>query len=187
MASRWAENEGTTHMRYRLPLVLAALAATAVPATIAISQTSPPAERRVGASDDVRARMLEGRLAMAKTALQLSSEQLQLWGPVEQHIRASVDERNRARQERRQARQSGTPRTRLSLPDRLDRASARMAKRAERMKAFSAVFKPFYSSLNDEQKAVAGIVMRQMRGDGMPGHGHRFAGRRAPSSESQKQ
>jgi len=47
-----------------------------------------------------------------------------------------------------------------------------MAQRAERLKAFNAVFRPFYESLNDEQKAIAGVVLRS-------GHhgGHRWAHR----------
>jgi hypothetical protein len=176
-------------MKSKLPLVLAGVATLLVPATIAYSQSAPqpPQQQRETSrgSADVRARMLEGRFAMAKAALQLSNEQLQLWGPVEQHIRASAAERQRVRAERRQARKSGDKPNRLSLPDRLDRASERMAKRAEQMKAFSAVFKPFYASLNDEQKAVAGIVLRQMRGDGMRGRGHhRWASRGTPSVPS---
>ena len=70
-------------------------------------------------------------------------------------------------------RQSGAQRERPALTDRLDRASERMAQRAERMKAFSAVFKPFYASLNEEQKAVAGIVLR--RGHFAGHYGHRWA------------
>jgi hypothetical protein len=43
-----------------------------------------------------------------------------------------------------------------------------MAKRAEQMKAFAEAFKPFYASLSDEQKAVAGVVLHQ---GGRGGHG----------------
>ena len=60
------------------------------------------------------------------------------------------------------------------LPDMLDRASQRMTERAQRMQAFAGVFKPFYEGLSEEQKAVAGIVLRDMRG-GMRGHGRRWA------------
>jgi hypothetical protein len=126
---------------------------------------------------------MEGRFAMAKTALNLSNEQLQLWGPVEQHIRASAAEREKRRQERRQLREQGaTPPPRPSLTERLDRAAERMAERAERMKAFAAVFKPFYQSLDEEQKAVAGVVLRQLARDGMRGRGHRWAARQAPAA-----
>jgi hypothetical protein len=154
-------------MKLKLPAMLAAaLVAAAVPAAIVLAQAP---ERAAGLSADARARLLEGRLAMAKTALNLTNDQMLLWAPVEQHIRASVAERQKRRAERQQMRQSGAASQRRALPERLDRASERMAQRAERMKAFAAVFKPFYASLNDEQKAMAGVVLRQMRGPGMRG------------------
>jgi hypothetical protein len=64
-------------------------------------------------------------------------------------------------------RQQGAPRP--ALPDRLDRASQRLAKRAEQMKAFAEAFRPFYASLSDDQKALAGVVLHQ-------GHGRRGRG-----------
>lgn len=115
---------------------------------------------------------------MAKTALKLSNDQQKLWEPVEQHLRATAAEREQRRAERRQLRdkqrETGETRQRPSLADRIDRASERMAQRAERLKAFAEVFRPFYASLNDEQKAVAGIVLRQVSGVRMRG-GERWA------------
>ena len=73
-----------------------------------------------------------------------------------------------------QRRQQGGAAERPSLTDRLDRASKRMTERAQRMQAFTEAFKPFYAALSDEQKAVAGIVLRDMRG-GMRGPGRRWA------------
>ena len=109
---------------------------------------------------------------MAKTALNLNSDQLKLWAPVEQHLRTTAAEREQRWQARRELRekrrQSGEARQRPSLADRLDRAAERTAKRAERLKAFAEVFKPFYTSLTDEQKAVAGVVLRQVGGFGLP-------------------
>lgn len=167
-------------MKLKLPAMLAAaLAVAAVPAAIVFAQAQAP-ERPAGLSADARARLLEGRFAMAKTALNLTNDQMRLWAPVEQHIRASVAEREKRRAERQQMRQSGATPQRPALPERFDRASERMAQRAERMKAFAAVFKPFYASLNDEQKAVAGVVLRQMRGHGMGGRGPRWAFRYGP-------
>jgi hypothetical protein len=157
-------------------MLAAALVAAAVPAAIVLAQAP---QRPAGLSADARARLLEGRFAMAKTALNLTNDQMLLWGPVEQHIRASVAEREKRRAERQQSRQSGATPQRPALPERLDRASERMAQRAERMKAFAAVFKPFYASLNDEQKAVAGVVLRQMRGHGMDERGPRWAWRQS--------
>jgi hypothetical protein len=167
-------------------MLAAAMVAVAVPAAIVFAQAPGP-QRGAELSADVRARLLEGRLAMAKTALNLSGDQLKLWTPVEQHIRTTVAERQKRWQERQQSRQSGATPQRPDLPDRLDRASERMAQRAERMKAFAAVFKPFYASLNDEQKAVAGVVLRQMRGHGMGGRSHRWALRQGPADPGSPQ
>jgi hypothetical protein len=84
-----------------------------------------------------------------------------------------------------QRRQQGAAAERPSLPDRLDRASKRMTERAQRMQAFTEAFKPFYAALSEDQKAVAGIVMHDARGDGMRGPGRRWAmqrGERGPGA-----
>ena len=145
-----------------VPLLVAAL----IPATAVLAQTqSGPAaqpKKQMRASPDALARLQDGRIAMVKEALKLNDEQLKLWAPVEAQIRASFAARQQARAERGQTRQQGVARP--SLPDRLDRASERMAKRAADLKAFADAFKPFYGSLNDEQKAVAGVVLRAARG-----------------------
>jgi hypothetical protein len=172
----------------------------AVPAAIAIAQSPGPGAERPRFSAEARERLLEGRFAMAKTALRLTSDQQKLWEPVEQHLRTTASERQQRRAERREQRekrrQSGEARQRPSLADRIDRASERMAQRAESMKAFAQAFRPFYASLSDEQKAVAGIVLRQVSGGRFRGrerwafrHG-RFAGpdaSQAPSSVMPKQ
>jgi LTXXQ motif family protein len=173
-------------MNLKLPGLLAAgLVAAAVPAAIAIAQAPSPGAERPRVSADVRARLLDGRMAMAKTALKLSNDQLALWAPVEKHLRTAAAEREQRWQERRQLRekqqQSGEARQRPSLADRLDRAAERTARRAERMKALAEVFKPFYASLSDEQKAVAGVVLRQAYGAGFRGRGERWAMRRGPA------
>jgi hypothetical protein len=167
-------------MNIRLSLLLPAALAAAIPITAVLAQGAAPSGTGTAPSRpsaDMFARLQDGRIAMAKAALRLDDAQLKLWAPVEQHLRTSFAERQKAREarmklrdERRQARQEGKQdqaKDRPSLTERLDRASQRMAQRAERMKAFSAVFKPFYESLSEEQKAVAGVVLREMRG----GHG----------------
>ncbi len=173
-------------MNLKFPgLLAAALVTAAVPAAIAVAQAPAPGAERPRLSAETRARLLEGRIAMAKTALKLTNEQLNLWAPVEKHLRTVAAEREQRWQERRQLRQkmrqSGETRQRPSLADRLDRASERAARRAERLKAFSEVFKPFYASLNDDQKAVAGVVLRRVAGGGFRGRGERWAMRRAPA------
>jgi hypothetical protein len=66
------------------------------------------------------------------------------------------------REERLKRRQEGA--AARALPDRLDRAAQRASQRAERLKAFNDAFRPFYASLNEEQKALSYIVLRSVRG-----------------------
>jgi hypothetical protein len=120
---------------------------------------------------------------MMRESLKLNDSQLKLWAPVEQQLRARYAARLQARQDfekrmEQQSQQQGAT-DRPSLADRLDRASKRMTERAQRMQVFTEAFKPFYASLNDEQKAVAGIVLRDSRG-GMRGPGRRWAMERGP-------
>lgn len=163
--------------RFIIPAVLAA----AIPATAVLaqqSQTQPPGQQQHNprVSSEARARLLDGRIAMIRESLKLNDAQLKLWAPVEQQIRDRDTARQQARAERREQRQQGAKAERPSLPDRLDRVSERMAKRAERTKAFAEAIRPFYASLTDDQKAVANIVLRH--GMGMRhGHGRRWAHR----------
>jgi hypothetical protein len=108
-------------------------------------------------------RLHDGRMAMIKEALRLSDAQQKLWEPVEAQLRASFAARRQAWADRRRARDGGG-RDQLSLSDRLDRASERMSKRAERMKALADAFRPFHASLSDEQKAVAAVLLRRVAG-----------------------
>jgi len=173
-------------MKARWSLLVPAALAAAIPITIALAQTAPPPpqrpEGRPRLSDDALARLHEGRLAMAKGALKLDDAQLRLWAPVEEQLRGAHAARQKmrqarlnAREERREAREQGQPgQPRPSLADRIDRASQRMTERAQRMQAFSAAFKPFYETLSDEQKAVAGLVLRELRGGPGPRGGPRW-------------
>ena len=121
-------------------------------------------------------------MAMIKESLKLNDAQLKLWAPVEGQMRASFAARQQARAERRERRQQGAKTERPSLPDRLDRASQRMAERAERMKSLAEAIRPFYAALTDDQKAVAGVVLRQGAGFGRR-HGHRWTMHRSPRGE----
>jgi hypothetical protein len=56
-----------------------------------------------------------------------------------------------------------------------------MTERAEHAKALADAFRPFYASLNDEQKAVAGVVLRRAL-DG-PGRGRRWGMRHASGAD----
>jgi LTXXQ motif family protein len=157
----------------------ALLAVAAVPSfVLAQAQTQPSTEirserqsQRPQLSAQSRARLQDGRFAMIKETLKLNDAQRKLWEPVEAHMRSTFAERQQVREERRQVQKQNTAAP--SLPERLDRASERMAKRAAQMKAFAEVFKPFYDALDEEQKALAGIVLRQAHAG--RGHGRRWA------------
>ena len=173
--------------RYLMPALLAAT----IPATAVLAQAPPPQQPepqqkrerpdRPRLSPDARKRLQEGRqegrIAEIKQALKLNDAQLKLWAPVEQQLRARFAARAAGpagfRAAHGAAAQQGAT-ERPPLPDVLDRASKRMTERAQRMQAFTEAFKPFYAGLSEEQKAVAGIVLRDMRG-GMRGHGRRWA------------
>jgi len=156
--------------------VAAVLLAASLSTAAGLAQTtqSPPGEQPPRA--ETRARLLDGRMAMVKETLRLNEGQLKLWAPVEQQIRANAARRQKLREERLQRRQDGAAAP--PLPDRIDRAAQRMSERADRLKAFNDVFKPFYASLNDEQKALSHIVLRGMQGG--RGHHRRWAGHREP-------
>jgi hypothetical protein len=177
-------------MKARIPrYLLPALLAATIPATAVLAQAPPPQQPepqqkrerpdRPRLSPDARKRLQEGRqegrIAEIKQALKLNDAQLKLWAPVEQQLRARFAAREQSRQDfeqRMEQRRQGA--TAPPLPDMLDRASKRMTDRAQRMQAFAGAFKPFYEALSDEQKAVAGIVLSDMRG-GRRGPGRRWA------------
>jgi LTXXQ motif family protein len=178
--------------KYLAPALLAA----AIPAGVVLAQQVQPQQPepaqtrqwpdRPRLSPDAMKRLqegrLEGRITEIKEALKLNDAQLKLWAPVEQQLRARFAARQQARQEFRdrmeQRRQQGSAAQGLSLPDRLDRIAKRMSERAQRMQAFTEAFKPLYAALSDEQKAVAGVVLRDLRGP-MHGPGRRWAMERA--------
>jgi hypothetical protein len=178
--------------RFVVPMLLAA----ALPATAALAQTQPqpPATQpgpkieapkqgpRTRLSPEARSRLLDGRMAMIKETLKLNDTQLKLWAPVEQHIRARAADRQKRREERAERRQQGEAPP--PLPDRLDRAAQRIGERAERLKAFNAVFKPFYAALSDEQKSLARVVLREATGGRHSFH-RRWARHDAPAPAQQ--
>jgi hypothetical protein len=161
-----------THRIMAMALLAAALPTLAIAQTAQNKQEPGARGRERGQmerlSPEARARLQDGRIAMIKETLNLNDAQLKLFGPVEAQMRAAATARQQARAEREQMRQQGAERP--ALPDRLDRASQRMAQRAEQMKAFADAFKPFYASLTDDQKALAGVVLHQ---GGHGGHGWR--------------
>jgi Rad3-related DNA helicase len=148
-------------------LLIPAVLMAAIPAGIALAE-APAMFHRERPSADMIARLQEGRIAMAKAALKLSDAQVKLWAPLEEQIRAAIADRAKAHEEREQARQN------KDLAERLEQRSQAMMQRAERMKAFTAAFKSLYASLSDEQKPLAGLVLRTI---GSHRHQWRFSDR----------
>ncbi len=176
-------------------LAVTLLAAT-IPATIVLAQQAAPGdqptteqvEKRHGPSPETIARLEDGRIAMAKAALKLSPDQEKLWSPVEQNIRASFEERRKAREawaakrEERRAEKGDRKHEQLALPERIEKRSqklteraAKMTERAAKAKEYAEVLKPFYASLSEEQKAVASHVLGHFGHEGRGPHGHRWA------------
>ena len=156
-----------------IPVVLVATAAS----TIVVAQQM----RRERHSPETMQRLQDGRIAMITGALKMTEAQQKLWAPVEAQMRARQAARAKAMQEWAEMRaQADKNAARPPLPDRLDRMSAQLAQRAEQAKAFATIFRPFYESLTEEQKAVVGPLMAQMGGRGGHGHmmGHRFGAHR---------
>lgn len=155
---------------------LAIAAVVAIPTTVAIAKTMDgPGWRSM--TPETRSRLEEGRIAMVKAALQLNTDQEKLWAPVESEVRATFKarqdkraERAKQHEERRADRKSGEFK-RGDLSERYERMSQRLSERADRMKAFSTAFKPFYASLSDEQKDALRPLMRHLTPSF--GHGHR--------------
>jgi hypothetical protein len=161
---------------------LALAAVIAIPTTVAIAKKYEHSNWH-GMSSETRARLDDGKLAMAKTALKLTPDQEKLWAPVETEVRGSFkarqekmearkkerEERKAARAERKEKKEPRGERKRPDLSERFDKMSAELSERADRMKAFSSAFKPFYASLTDEQKDVIRPLMRDLA----PGFGMR--------------
>ena len=146
---------------------LAVAAVAAIPATIAIAKTVDNAGWRM--TPETRSRLEDGRLAMAKAALKLNADQEKLWAPVEQQVRDTFKareerraEREKKREERKAEKSEGGEHKRADLAARYEKISQRVAERADRLKAFSSAFTPFYASLSDEQKDVLRPLMREL-------------------------
>ena len=175
------------------------LMAATIPATIVLAQQAntgdQPAvensETRRGPSPETIARLQDGRIAMAKTALKLSPDQEKLWVPVEEKIRAGFEERRKSReawQAKREERRADKAKgedgkgEKLALPERIEKRSerltaraARMTERAAKAKEFAEVLKPLYASFSEEQKAVAGRVLSHFGHEGRGPRGPRWA------------
>lgn len=158
---------------------IALAAVAAIPVTVAVAKQGDHRGWH-NMSPEARTRLDEGKIAMAKAALKLTAEQEKLWAPLEDQARAfmkarqdKMAERKKERDERRaEKKDDNAEKKRPDMAERLAKMSANMTERADRMKAFSSAFTPFYASLSDEQKEVLRPLARQF-GPGFGGPGHK--------------
>jgi hypothetical protein len=161
------------------------------PAAVLVAQAARDGGWKM--SPESRERMQDGKIAAAKATLKLTPDQEKLWAPIEEQMRTMYKERadkraerQKRREERRAEREkggdkdsdrAGEARQRGNVAERYERMAKRLSDRADKMKAFSSAFSPFYASLTDQQKDVVGPAMRQLRvaqlGGGHRGWGHR--------------
>ena len=119
---------------------------------------------------------IEARLAYAKIALKVTDAQLKQWNAVADFLRKKAKERDAKIQSMMQSRHPDAPR-----PDAMEMLQHRqqmMTEAAASEAEFIAVAKPFYASLNDEQKKIAGEFLQPHRGFG--GRGFHRPGPGAP-------
>ena len=134
---------------------------------------------RTPPSPEAIKRLQDGEIAGAVAALKMSDDQLKLWAPVEKAIRDQQADRLKMMQDRMAAAPatSATPAATpapVALPERLDKMAEQAGKRAEQLKALASAFKPFYATLSDAQKEVAGPLLTRLHGGGRgrgPGDG----------------
>ncbi|HPG88316.1 MAG TPA: Spy/CpxP family protein refolding chaperone [Hyphomicrobium sp.] len=158
---------------------LAMAAVVAVPVTVAFAKSGDHRGWH-NMSPETRTRLDEGKIAMAKTALKLTADQEKLWQPLEEQARAfmkvrqdKMAERKKSREDRKAEKKAdGAEAKRPDMAERLAKMSTDMTERADRMKAFSGAFSPFYASLSEEQKEVLRPLMRDLS-PGMGGRGHK--------------
>ena len=117
--------------------------------------------------------LLDGRIAMIKTSLQLTPDQEKLWAPVEQVMRDNAAGRAKHMAERLAERAKGDAgaEARLDPVARLEFISKQATERAAGAQKMADALKPLYATLNDEQKAVAMLILEHKGGRGEHGGG----------------
>jgi hypothetical protein len=137
-------------------------------------QPAPPSAAPVPAPDQPPRRpslsraeidaLTDARIAGIQAGLKLTAEQQRLWGPVEQALRATAAERATRMEERRarleERRQQGAQQP-TDLMQRLEQQSERVKERSDRLQSFVSALKPFWASLDDGQKRLLPVLIRQ--------------------------
>jgi hypothetical protein len=162
-------------------LALAASAAQAqtapAPADGGQPRAAAPADREPGRRPPLtaadREAFTDARIAGIQAGLKLSADQQRLWPPLEQAIRAQAAARAariearlarmQERRQRREERQAARPDLMQRLEQRAERADRRadqVEKRAETLQGLVAALRPFWASLNEDQRRILPILMR---------------------------
>ncbi|MBF9233431.1 Spy/CpxP family protein refolding chaperone [Microvirga alba] len=156
--------------------IFSTASALALAATIAYAQPAPPS----AGSPAPRGQMTradfdsltDARVASIQAGLKLTPDQQKLWPPVEKAIRAMAT----TRAERREALRERASRTeRPDMMQRLERGAAFSSKNAENLNALSTAMKPLWASLDDRQKKLLPVLMREGREGRMAEWRHRGA------------
>jgi hypothetical protein len=152
--------------------ILAALAGSAMLSSAALVHAAtdttgqdqmPKMHRWQPPSPETMQHLLDGRIAMIKTALQLTPDQEKLWGPVEQVMRDNAAARAKAMADRHNTQGD---QGKMDPVARLEAMSKMSAERASNSQKLADALKPLYATLTDEQKAVAMLILE-------PAGGHR--------------
>ena len=171
---------------------------TPAPAPSTPPAAAPAAERPVRGPGMSRAdfdALTDAWIAAIQAGLKLNPEQQRLWTPVEEALRAQAAERANRFEERRRmmaerrddrggADRDGDITQRLERrAEWASRRAQRATENAQRMTALSNAMKPFYASLDENQKRLLPVLLRRHedgrrmgaygRRDGMAGH-HRW-------------
>jgi hypothetical protein len=128
------------------------------------------------------------RLAGVPAGLKLNADQQKLWGPVEQALQAMAQQRLDRMESFRQNREANRQ-ERPDLAQRLDQQAQRQTQSAQHLTALADAMKPFWSSLDDNQKRLLPVLLRPRaalaghgrmdgRGHGWHQHADRHEGRR---------
>jgi hypothetical protein len=151
-------------------LALAGTSASAQPAPSPApeQQTQQP---RPGPSRAEIDALTNARIAGIQAGLKLNADQQRLWPPVEQALRAMAADRAERIQERRERRQAErgsqtAQRQRPDLAQRLENQAERATQSAQRLTALSTAVKPFWATLDESQKRLLPVLIRQGRGMG---------------------
>lgn len=149
--------------------ILSAASALVLAGTAAYAQPSPPSQggpgQRPQMSRDDLDSLTDARIAAIQAGLKLTPDQQKLWGPVEQALRAQAASRGAQLIEER--RQRGSQAEQPDMMQRLERRAELATKGAANLNTLSTAMKPLWASLDDRQKRLLPILMRE----GRPGRG----------------